>query len=48
MRVGIIVAVILFLVVIGNPFFVVYEYDQVIITQFGNRSGTPTATPVST
>jgi membrane protease subunit HflC len=45
MRAGIIVLVILLLILVGNSVYVVNEFDQVIITQFGKPVGDPKNTP---
>jgi len=41
----IIVAVLVALILIGNSFYTVREYEQVIITQFGKPVGDPVTTP---
>ena len=45
MRAGIIVLAIVLLILVGNSMYVVNEYDQVIITQFGKPVGDPKDTP---
>jgi len=45
MRAGVIVLAVVVLLVIANTFYVVNEFDQVIITQFGKPVGDPITTP---
>jgi len=45
MRAGVIVLGVVVLLVLANTFYVVNEYDQVIITQFGKPVGDPLSTP---
>jgi membrane protease subunit HflC len=45
MRAGVIVLAVVVLLVLANTFYVVNEYDQVIITQFGKPVGDPITTP---
>jgi len=45
MRVGVILAALVALLVLANTFYVVNEFDQVIITQFGKPIGDPITTP---
>jgi membrane protease subunit HflC len=45
MRAGTIILVVVILIVLANTLFVVNEWDQVIITQFGKPVGDPYGTP---
>jgi len=45
MRIGIIIAVIAAFIVLANTIYVVNEYEQVIITQFGDPQGDPITEP---
>lgn len=45
MRAGMIIVVAVILLILANAFYVVNEYDQVIITQFGKPQGGPRDTP---
>jgi membrane protease subunit HflC len=45
MRAGMLILVILILITAANSFYVVNEYDQVIITQFGRPVGDPKDSP---
>jgi membrane protease subunit HflC len=45
MRVGIILVALVVLLVLANTFYIVNEYDQVIITQFGKPIGDPITSP---
>ena len=45
MRAGMIILIALILIVISNTLYVVNEYEQVIITQFGKPVGDPVTTP---
>jgi membrane protease subunit HflC len=45
MRIALPIILFLLLVVIGSTFFVVQEYEQVIITQFGKPVGDPISSP---
>ncbi len=45
MRLPVLILVVLLLMVAGSAFYVVQEYEQVIITQFGRPVGEPITTP---
>ncbi|TPW09358.1 MAG: membrane protease subunit HflC [bacterium] len=45
MRIGTLVLAVILLILAGNSAYVVNEYEQVIITQFGKPIGRPIETP---